>query len=130
MKIGGFCAAVLSGWMMASAVVLFAQPAQGVEKPHAITLPTGKLDEYVGQYRDGVEPDVLSSVYRESGKLYIEGERSPRYELQAESADHFFAQGLRIVFSRDAAGKVSGLVSTVGDRRDRVVEKREARFSD
>jgi len=126
MKIGGRCAVVLGVWMVASVAVLDAQQAQTMEKPHAATLSAAKLDEYVGQYRDEVEPDVLGSVYREGDKLYLEGERSQRYELQPESADHFSAHGLRIVFARDAAGKVSGLTSTSGEQG---VGRKEDRFS-
>ena len=58
--------------------------------PAAITLPASTLDEYVGQYRATAEPDVVSAVYREGDRLYVEGERSARAELRAESADHFF----------------------------------------
>jgi putative CocE/NonD family hydrolase len=132
MKIRGCCALVLSGWLMASVAsvaVVSAQEAQTAEKHHAITLPVGALDEYVGQYRDEVEPDVVSSVYREGDRLYIEGERWARLELQAESADHFYAKGLRVVFARSAAGKVSGLTSTFGERGERGVETKEERFS-
>jgi uncharacterized protein len=129
MKIRGCCGLVLSGWLMASVAVLSAQEAQTAQKPHAITLSVGALEEYVGQYRDETEPDVLSSVYREGDKLYIEGERSARYELRAESVDHFFAKGLRVVFVRDATGKVSGLTSTFGEQGEPGVERREGRVS-
>jgi len=125
MKIGGCCAVVLGGWMMASVAALGAQETQTAGKSHAV----GKLDEYVGQYRDEVEPDVVSSVYREGDKLYIEGVRWERLELQAESADHFYAQRLRVVFARSTAGKVSGLTSTFGERGERGVETKEERFS-
>jgi putative CocE/NonD family hydrolase len=126
MKIGGCCAVVLGVWMVGPVAVLDAQQAQTMEKPHAATLLASKLDEYMGQYRDEVEPDVLSSVYREGDKLYIEGERLQRYELQAESADHFSAHGVHVVFVRDAAGKVSGLTTTSGERG---VSRTEDRFS-
>jgi hypothetical protein len=102
MMVRGGCAVVLSAWLMASVALSGAQDSQTAEKPHSVTLPTGKLDEYVGQYREAEEPDVVNSVYLEGNKLYIEGERSPRVELQAESADHFSAHGLRVVFVRDA----------------------------
>jgi len=52
----GGCAVVLSGWLMASAAVWGAQASQTSEKPHTVTLPAGKLDEYVGQYREAEEP--------------------------------------------------------------------------
>ena len=89
MRINGCCAVVLAGWMAASAAVAGAQGAQTADKTHAIALPAGRVNEYVGQYRDTTEPDVVSSVYLDGDKLFIEGEREPRIELQAESADHF-----------------------------------------
>jgi uncharacterized protein len=130
MKIGCGCATVLSGWLIASAVALMAQDARTAEKVHAITLPAAKLDEYVGQYREAAEPDVVSSVYREGDKLYVEGERSSRIELQAESVDHFAASGVRVVFARGASGKVSGLTGSFGGRRGAGVDVTEERFSD
>jgi putative CocE/NonD family hydrolase len=129
MKIGGCRAVVLVGWMMASAAVLGAQGVQTAEKMHAIAFPAGRLDEYVGQYREATEPDVVSSVYRDGDKVFFEGERTPRFELQAESADHFSARGLRVVFARDARGKVSGLTATFGEPGERS-ETKEERFSD
>ena len=129
MKIRRCRALILSGSLMASVAMLGAQDTQTAEKHPAITLPVRALDEYVGQYRDEVEPDVLSSVYREGDKLYIEGVRWERLELQAESADHFYAQKLRVVFARNATGKVSGLTSTYGERGERGVETKEDRFS-
>jgi uncharacterized protein len=130
MRIGGCCAVVLAGWMVASAAVLGAQGNQTAERTHAIALPAGRVNEVVGQYRDATEPDVVSSVYRDGDKLFIEGERSPRFELQVESADHFFAPGLRVVFARDAMGKVSGLTCTFSERGEQDVVKKEERFSD
>ena len=129
MMVRGGCAVVLSAWLMASAALLGAQESQTTEKPHTVTLPAGKLDEYVGQYRETEEPDVVNSVYREGDKLFIEGERSARVELQAESADHFSARGLRVVFVRDASGKVSGLKG-FGGRGGAGTEVSEVRFSE
>ncbi len=71
----------------------------------------------------------MNSVYREGDKLFIEGERSPRIELRAESVDHFSAHGLRVVFVRDASGKVSGLTSIWG-ARGAGEEVNEVRFSE
>jgi putative CocE/NonD family hydrolase len=101
--------------------------------PVAITLPADKLDAYVGQYRGAAEPDVVNSVYREGGSLFVEGERSARVELKAESPDHFFTPGspLRVVFVRDASAKVSGLKTTYGmGGRGVGAERSLERFSD
>jgi uncharacterized protein len=122
------CAVILSACLMAS-VVVGAQGSQTTEKPDSVTLPAGKLDEYVGQYRETEEPDVVNSVYREGDKLYIEGERSPRIELRAESVDHFSAHGLRVAFVRDASGKVSALTG-IGGRGGAGAEVSEVRFSE
>jgi putative CocE/NonD family hydrolase len=127
MTIRGCCAALVCGWMMLGAgAALVAQ--ESAAKPHAITVPAAKLDEYVGQYREAAEPDEVSSVYREGDKLYVEEERSPRLELEGVSADHFAALGVHVTFLRDASGKVSGLTSNYGwwHRADRT----EERFSD
>src|SRR5579871_6635184 len=61
--------------------------------PAIVAVSTKDLDEYVGQYRAAAEPDAVDSVYHEGGALFLEGERWPRTELKAESADHFFVTG-------------------------------------
>jgi hypothetical protein len=131
MKIRGFGAVVLLGSLFASVggVVVAQETARRNDGPRAIALAAGELDEYVGEYREPDEPDVVSSVYREGEKLYVEGERSPRVELEAESVDHFLSHGMRLVFVRDVAGKVSGLTSTVVKGRSDGVERSEERFS-
>ena len=135
MKIRGLGAVVLSAILLASVASVASSAApetyQTGEEPKAITLSGAKLDEYVGQYRETAEPDVVDSVYREGGKLYIEGARAAKVELQAESVDHFFGREMRVVFVRDAAGKVSGLTSIVGGGRQGGGAKRsEVRFSE
>jgi len=84
--------------------------APSSQAPVAISLPAATLAEYVGTYANTTEPDVVLSVYVQDGRLYSESERAQRLELQAESPDHFFWEksGIRIVFERDAAGKVTG----------------------
>src|SRR5271155_1148844 len=112
MMIRGGCAGVLSVWLMASVAALGAQESRTAEKPGTTSVPVGRLGDYVGVYRDAEGPDVVGSVYIEGSKLYIEGKRSPRVELQEGSMDHFAAHGLKVVFVRNAAGKVSGLRSS------------------
>jgi putative CocE/NonD family hydrolase len=116
MTIRGGCAVVLSVWLVASVTAFGAQENQNAEQSHTTTVSTGKLGDYIGQYRETDEPDVVRSVYVEGNKLYIEGKRSPRVELQEEAMDHFAAQGLKVVFVRNAAGRVSGLKSSSGGR--------------
>jgi uncharacterized protein len=131
MKVRNCCTMFLALFLLVSVGALGAQgTVQKSDASKAAVLPASKLDEYVGQYRDQTEPDVVSSVYREGDKLYIEGERAQRVELQAESADHFSAGGSQVVFARSGAGKVSGLTSSFGGRRGAGVERSEERFSD
>jgi putative CocE/NonD family hydrolase len=102
--------------------------AVSAEQQAAGTVSTSKMAEYVGQYRDETEPEVMTSVYVDGGGLYMEGERSARVELRAVSPDHFFEGNQEVVFLRDAGGRVTGWKS-VGDgggRRGGV----EVRFSD
>ena len=132
MNTRGLLKIVLSGLMLASVGTLTAQQ-QTKPDPKAITLPSSKLDEYVGQYRVTTEPDVVNAIYREGDKVYVESERSPRAELQAESADHFVlsGSGSRVVFARDAAGKVTGLKIAFGaGQRSAAGERTLERFSD
>jgi uncharacterized protein len=131
MKIRSFWAVILFGSLLASVAELGAQEtAQKSDELKAITLPATTLDQYVGQYREAAESDVVSSVYRERDKLYVEGERSPRVKLEAESVDHFFSHKLRVVFLRDAAGKVSGLTNISVGHNGVEVKRTEVRFSD
>jgi uncharacterized protein len=131
MKIRSFGAGAFFGFMLASVSGVVAQEtAQKNDEPKAIALPAATLDQYVGEYREAAEPDVLTSVYRDGDKLFVEGERSPRVELEAESVDHFSSHGMRVVFVRDVAGKVSGLTSRFAGRGGVEVERSDVRFSD
>jgi putative CocE/NonD family hydrolase len=76
------------------------------------------IDSVTGQYKNTEEPDVLIVVYRDTGKLYAEGERTLRLELSPRSKDHFSTSPVAgsFIFSRDANGKVNGfLQKTSGD---------------
>ena len=105
--------------------------AAGASDPAAVTLPATKLAEYVGQYRSASEPDVVNSISVKGDALYVEGERMATRELKAESADHFFIPGtpLRVTFTRDGSGKVSGLKTTASGPRSAGGEVNMARFS-
>lgn len=120
---------------MMPAILLLAVPVAwsqaAPEDPQAVTLPSARLQEYVGQYRGVVEPDVVDAVTLSNGSLYAEGERMPRIELTPESADHFIVQRtpLEVTFTRDGKGKVNGLTTSLGGpRSDGTV--RMVRFSD
>ena len=125
------------GWPLLSVVLLgscISMWAQGMGTPAnaaAVTLPAGKLAEYVGQYRSATEPDVVNSVSVKGDALCVEGERMVTRELKAESEDHFFIAGtsVRVVFTRDAAGKVTGLKTPTQGPRSAGEETAMVRFS-
>ncbi|HEY4380584.1 MAG TPA: CocE/NonD family hydrolase [Acidobacteriaceae bacterium] len=76
---------------------------------------TQDLAQYVGQYRDSVDPDQVNAVYLDSGVLYEESERRERQRLIPDSRpdlpDRFRLESpsAHVVFVRDASGTVSGL---------------------
>jgi len=49
------------------------------------------LDRYTGQYRRQDEPDIVLSFFRDGDRLYLEGPRTPRTDLAAESDTTFTA---------------------------------------
>jgi uncharacterized protein len=131
MNTRGLLHVTLSGLLLASAGTLSAQQVNATQAAFAPS--SSNLDDYIGQYRVTTEPDVINAIYREGDKLYIESERSPRAELQSESPDHFLASGsgLRLAFTRDAAGKVTGLKANYGaGTRGAAGERNFDRFSD
>jgi uncharacterized protein len=113
------------GFVLASSVTLCAEETPKSSGPKAIAVSENKLDEYAGQYRAAIEPDVVDSVYREGSSLFVESERWPRVELKAESADHFFVSDspLRMEFVRDSGGKVSGLKMSFGTNGERTLDR-------
>jgi len=110
MNVRRLSALVVAGSLGCWCAPLWAQDEMAPD-PVAITLPAATLEQYVGQYRIADEPEVVDSVYVENGRLFVEGERSAKVELKAELPDHFFVAGspVRIVFARDAAGRVTEL---------------------
>ncbi len=90
--------------------------AQDAAKPEGkVTVSDAELAGVVGLYQDTGEPDVMTSIYREGGHLYEEGERTPRMELIPASRDRF-ATDKSLVFEvvRDASGRVTGMKVTTG----------------
>jgi uncharacterized protein len=82
------------------------------------------LAQYVGQYRDTVDPDQVNVVYLDGGALYEESEKRERQKLvpdaNAESVDRFRIESpsAHVLFLRDVSGTISGLkvVSDVDGR--------------
>lgn len=108
---------MLSGVLLFSSAMAWSQMGEG--DPQAVTLSSSKLGEYVGQYRGSVEPDVVNAISLRNGALYAEGERMAAVELKPESVDHFFLPEtpVRVAFTRDAKGKVTGLTTTTAGSR-------------
>jgi putative CocE/NonD family hydrolase len=75
-----------------------------------VHVPTAILDTYTGQYRQQDEPDTVLSVFREGDRLYIEGARTPRIDLTAESNTSFKPDfDAHYTFVTDATGKVTAI---------------------
>ena len=121
---------VLAGCVLAEPIALRAQGAGN--DPAAVTLPISKLAEYVGQYRGTVERAIVDAVSVRGDGLYLESERTPVMELKPESEDHFFVAGtpLRMVFARDASGKVTGFTTTALAPRGSGTSMSLVRFSE
>jgi serine-type D-Ala-D-Ala carboxypeptidase/endopeptidase len=68
------------------------------------------LDSYVGEYR--LSPTFSITVTRDGAGLAVQATDQPRFPIFAEAPTEFFlgAVDAQISFSRDAAGKVTGLV--------------------
>jgi hypothetical protein len=81
-----------------------------------VSLDDASVNSVEGLYRNTWEPDIFVVVYRENGTLYEESERTPREVLSAVAKDHFVVLPVEVsfVFSRDADGKVTGLMQGVG----------------
>src|SRR5579875_3734183 len=62
--------------------------------------------DVTGLYRNSIEPDVLVVVYRDGGKLYEEGPRTPREELVETARDRFATavDAVSFVFARNRSG--------------------------
>ncbi|WP_254063765.1 CocE/NonD family hydrolase [Granulicella sp. S190] len=108
MKIYGCCAAFIFSCLVAS------PGAQGIEKAaktHTALQPIDKIGEYVGQYREQEDPDLVMAVNLNGTTLTIEGEKNAPATLTAVGPDHFAIEGGRfdVSFVRDARGKISGL---------------------
>jgi uncharacterized protein len=96
------------------------------ETKPALVLSPEELQQYVGQYRSVSDPDYVTSVYVDDGRLYQERERAARQELIAKVADRFTREGMvsDFIFLRDAAGQVASLKIVNGDGSTLVEERR------
>ncbi len=88
-----------------------------VTDPVAQTLPSATLDSYAGHYGQDGNPDAAEAVYVKDGVLMVDGERTYPQQWTAEASDRFFLRGekSRLVFHRDASGKVTGYSFNAAD---------------
>jgi putative CocE/NonD family hydrolase len=94
------------------------------ENSKASDVDSATLDSYQGQYATDANPDSPTSFFHEAGGLYMEGPRSPRRQLVAESKNVFVVKQLqlRLTFVSDASGKVTGV--RIGEGNDARLAKR------
>ncbi len=78
--------------------------------PAAFTPPEETLREYVGAYP--LTPQFVLRITLEDGGLQAQATGQPKLPIYAEARDRFFYRAVdaRLVFVRDAAGRVAGLV--------------------
>lgn len=76
----------------------------------AIAIPADKLREYEGVYE--LAPTFAITMTVVDGKLMTQATGQQAFELFAEKPDHFFLKAVdaQVSFTRDAAGKVTGIV--------------------
>jgi CubicO group peptidase (beta-lactamase class C family) len=82
-----------------------------------IELPDEVLREYVGEYR--MNDQVTMVVTLEDGALFAQPTGQQRLPIFATEIDHFFLRAVRaeVVFTRGAAGEVSGITVVQGGGR-------------
>ena len=86
----------------------------------AVAVPPEALQAYVGVYEASPTFAITMSVV--DGRLMTQATGQERFELFAEGPDAFFLKVVdaQVVFTRDAAGAVDGLVLHQGGRQLRV----------
>jgi CubicO group peptidase (beta-lactamase class C family) len=87
-----------------------------VKKRVSLPLDAAARDEYAGSYE--LAPTFAIRVFAQGEKLIAQATGQGPLELGREGPDAFFTRGVaaRIVFRRDAAGKVDGLTLHQGGR--------------
>jgi len=106
----------------ALSAIVFGVPYNLPQERRAITVDAGTLARYVGQYQvppdAPLSPNTVHTVTLENGRLMRQVNQAPKVELFAESETVFFMKGsdAQVVFSLDAAGRVTGLIVRRGGR--------------
>jgi putative CocE/NonD family hydrolase len=86
-------------------------------KRPAIDVDATTLDSYQGQYATDANPDVVYSFFHDGANFYVEGSRSPRLALAAQTKNSFAGGNpeIRFAFVTDSAGKVTGVSIGTGN---------------
>jgi len=81
-----------------------------------VTLPAEALAAYVGVY--SLSPTFALTITAAEGGLKVQATGQPAFELKAQGDDAFFLTEVdaQITFTRDAEGRVDGLVLHQGGR--------------
>lgn len=84
-----------------------------IAEAKVVALDAAALDAFVGQYQAGAEK---LSVRRDGNRLFAQDPENPEVELFAAGGDAFIVKAFdaRITFVKDAGGKVTGLVESMG----------------
>jgi serine-type D-Ala-D-Ala carboxypeptidase/endopeptidase len=90
------------------ATLIAEAPITAVKK--SVTLPVAALDEVVGDYR--LPTGLVIHIFREGDQLVARAEGQPALPIYASGPNDFFVKiaPIAATFTRDAAGKVTGLV--------------------
>jgi hypothetical protein len=103
--------AALAGASLCIAALAAQVSTPGPSESHAaratIQLPTNILDRYVGDYAQS--DNTFVTVRRNGDRLLVDLSSGPRFELVAESEDHFMVQGAnddaQMIFANDGSNK-------------------------
>jgi CubicO group peptidase (beta-lactamase class C family) len=103
----------------AAGVVVLTNHAEAIEAigrgllrryPEEIALPAERLAEYAGNYP--LAPGLTLALTLEDGVVFLQGTKQPKHRAFASAPDEFFFKTVdaSVTFTRDAGGKVTGLV--------------------
>jgi hypothetical protein len=96
--------------LLLTPALCFPAPRHNPQKAAGVHVPTTTLDSYVGQYREQDEPDIVLSIFRDGDRLYVEGARSARLDLTAESSTSFTPDSTsHYTFVTDSSGAVTSV---------------------
>jgi pimeloyl-ACP methyl ester carboxylesterase len=80
--------------------------------PPEMKLPAQVLEEYLGEYSEGLN-ELPVIIYRQGDSLFYKNQQGVVTQLGAESLTTFYFQSasqVRLVFERDAEGRVNGFL--------------------